>query len=115
MADHLEAPTPCETLLAALGSCLGARIHCNAALGSIVVRRLELRLEVDVGASHLWEPVGVGLKAIGMEAIRVCVRIDAEASPEAIRSLVRHAVGWSPIASTLHDPVHLDVAVEASA
>jgi hypothetical protein len=48
---------------------------------------------------------------VGFRAIRVAVHIDADASPEAIRALVAHAVLWSPIANTLHDPVNLDVTV----
>ena len=106
-----ELATPPEALLAALGSCLSARIHANAAVGSIRVTRLELHVEVDVGASPLWEPGSAGPRAVGFEAIRVAVHMDADASPEAIRALVAHAVLWSPVANTLHDPVHLDVAV----
>jgi hypothetical protein len=31
-----------------------------------------------------------------------------------LRALVAHAVLWSPVANTLHGPVHLDVAMAAS-
>ena len=54
-------------------------------------------------------------KPVGFGAIRVVVHIDADASAEAIRALVAHAVLWSPIANTLHDPVHLDVSLESVA
>jgi uncharacterized OsmC-like protein len=103
--------SPSETLLAALGSCLSARIHANAAAGGILVTRLELVVEVDVGASHLWERAGGEPTPVGFEAIRVVVHMVADGSAEAIRALVAHAVLWSPIANTLHDPVHLDVTV----
>lgn len=109
--ENAEVATPPEALLAALGSCLSARIHANAAAGSIRVTRLELHVEVDVGTSPLWEPPGAGPRAVGFEAIRVAVHMDADASPEAIRALVAHAVLWSPVANTLHDPVHLEVAI----
>ena len=109
--EHAEVATPPEALLAALGSCLSARIHANAAAGSIRVTRLVLHVEVDVGASPLWEPLAGEPRAVGFEAIRVVVHMDADASPEAIRALVAHAVRWSPVANTLHDPVHLEVAV----
>ena len=109
--EDAAVATPPEALLAALGSCLSARIHANAAAGSIRVNSLELHVEVDLGASPLWEPPGIGPRAVGFEAIRVAVHMDADASPEAIRALVAHAVLWSPVANTLHDPVHLDVAV----
>ena len=109
--ENAEIATPSEALLAALGSCLSARIHANASSGSILVTSLELQVEVDVGASPLWEPPGPEPRPIGFESIRVTVQIASDASPEAIRALVAHAVLWSPVANTLHDPVHLDVAV----
>jgi uncharacterized OsmC-like protein len=111
-----DAPvaTPSEALLAALGSCLSAHIHANAALGSIVVHSLELDLEVDVTASPMWEPPGQAPRAVGFEAIRVVVHIRADASAEALGALVAHAVLWSPVANTLHDPVHLDVALDGT-
>ncbi len=35
--------------------------------------------------------------------------LDAEAPREQLEALVRHATLWSPVANTLHNPVHLDV------
>lgn len=110
-SDDAPAATPSETLLAALGSCLSAHIHANAASGSIAVHSLELEVEADFPASPMWEPPGLPPKPIGFEAIRVRVHVVAEASPAALRALVAHAVLWSPVANTLHDPVHLDVAL----
>lgn len=109
-----EAPvaTPSETLLAAFGSCLAARIHANAASGSIALRSLTLEVEADVAMSPMWAPIGEEPSAIGFEAIRVNVLMDADASPEALRALIAHAVLWSPVANTLHGPVHLDVALD---
>lgn len=109
--EPAEMPSPSEALLAALGSCLSTRIHANAAAGSILVTRLELDVEVDVTANSLWERNAVEPAPVGFGAIRVTVHIDADASPEAIRALVAHAVLWSPIANTLHDPVHVGVTV----
>ncbi len=112
-SENAEVPSPSEALLAALGSCLSARIHANAAAGTIRVTSLELEVEVDIGASSLWERFVAEPGAVGFGAIRVVVHIDADASPEAVRALIAHAVLWSPIANTLHDPVHLDVTVVA--
>lgn len=106
--------TPSETLLAALGSCLSAHIRANAALGSIVVHSLELELEVDVVASPMWGPPGHVPHPVGFEAIRVTVHIQADATAEALGALVAHAVLWSPVANTIHDPVHLDVRLGGS-
>ena len=112
-----DAPvtTPSETLLAALGSCLSAHIHANAAAGSIVVHSLELEVEADVATSPLWDRSGRAPGPVGFEAIRVAVRLEAEAPAEALRALVAHAVLWSPVANTLHGPVHLDVALAGPA
>jgi uncharacterized OsmC-like protein len=113
-ADALVA-TPSETLLAALGSCLSARIHANAALSNIVVHSLALDLEVDVVTSPMWDPPGHAPGPVGFEAVRVAVNMHADASPEALRALVAHAVLWSPVANTIHDPVHLDVVLGQTA
>lgn len=110
-SENPGVASPSEALIAALGSCLSARIHANAAAGSVLVTSLELVVEVDVGATPLWEPARGEPQPVGFEAIRVAVHIDADASAEAIRALVAHAVLWSPIANTLHDPVPLDVTV----
>ncbi len=112
-SESAGVPSPSEALLAALGSCLSTRIHANAAAGSILVTSLELDVEVDVGASPLWERTAAEPGPAGFGAIRITVHIEADASPEAVRALVAHAVLWSPIANTLHDPVHLDVTVVA--
>ena len=114
-ADGAPAATPSELLLAAFGSCLSAHIHADAASGNIAVQGLELDLEADVAASPMWDPRGGGPGPVGFEAIRVAVRIRADAPPEALRALVAHAVLWSPVANTLHDPVHLDVALAGPA
>lgn len=113
--DDVPVATPAETLLAALGSCLSAHIRANAASGSIVVHRLELNVEADAAASPMWDPLGQPPGPVGFEAIRVAVRMEAAASPEALKALVAHAVLWSPVANTLHGPVHLDVALVAPA
>jgi uncharacterized OsmC-like protein len=112
-----DAPvaTPSETLLAALGSCLSARIHANAALGNIVVHSLELDLEVDVMTTSMWDPPDHAPGSVGFEAIRVAVHMLADASSEALRALIAHAVLWSPVANTIHDPVHLDVVLGRTA
>lgn len=110
--DSAPVATPSETLMAALGSCLGARIHANAVSASIAVHSLALEIEVDVPGNSMWEPAGVSPpRPAGFEAVRVAVHLRADASAEALRALVAHAVLWSPIANTLHDPVHLDVAL----
>ncbi len=110
-SDDPPVATPSEALLAALGSCLSAHIHADAASGNIAVHGLELEVEADVAASPMWDPRGQGPGAVGFETIRVSVHIRADAPIETLRALVAHAVLWSPVGNTLHDPVDLDVTV----
>jgi uncharacterized OsmC-like protein len=105
------AASPSEILLAALGSCLATRIHADAVTGSVAVQSLEIAVEADIAISPVWGSVGRDPEPLGFTAIRVTVDLQADAPPEALRALVAHAVLWSPVANTIHDPVHLDVAV----
>ena len=104
------SPATSTLVLATLGSCLVERIRANAALGGISIAHLELELEADLTASPLWGGAGHEPKAVGLEAIQVRVHLDADAPEAALRALVNHAVLWSPVANTLHSPIHLDVA-----
>ncbi len=107
--DAAPTASPSEALLAALGACLSSRIHANAVSGNIVVHNLELDVEVTVATSPMWAPPGRPPASIGFDAVRITVRLHADAEPEALQALVSHAVLWSRVANTIHDPVHLDV------
>lgn len=104
-----EAPNASEALLAALGSCLAVGIHANAVARSISIRGLEVDLAADINTSAGWGSGDLAPKTIGFESIRVSVRIDADASPKVLDGLVKHAVLWSRVANSIHNPVHLDV------
>lgn len=39
------------------------------------------------------------------------VTLDADAARKTLAALITHMVSWSPDADTLHNPVHLDVAL----
>lgn len=103
------APNASEALLAAFGSCLAVGIHANAIAQGISIRALEVDLAADINTSAVWGSGDLNPKTIGFEAIRVTVRIDADVSRKVLDGLVKHAVLWSPVANTLHNPVHLDV------
>lgn len=105
------APNASEALLAAFGSCLAIGIHANAVARRIPIRSLELELEADINTTAVWGTGDIDPKPIGFEAIRVSVQLEAEASEEVLSALIKHATLWSPVANTLHNPVHLDVAL----
>jgi hypothetical protein len=52
-----------------------------------------------------------GPKPVGFEAVRVTVHIEADAPRDVLKVLVTHAALWSPVSNTIHDPVHIDVAL----
>ncbi len=109
--DDDVAPNASEALLAALGSCLAVGIHAHAVAQRIPIRQLELELEADI---HPTTAPGSGAsspKPIGFEAVRVAVHIDADASRETLAALIAHVTLRSPVANTVHNPVHLDVAL----
>jgi len=106
------APNASEALLAAFGSCLATGIHANALAQRIPIRALELELEADINTTAVWGAGDLHPQTIGFETVRVSVRLDADAPREVLAALVRHATLWSPVANTLHNPVHLDVTLE---
>ncbi|MBO1021924.1 OsmC family protein [Methylobacterium sp. SD274] len=108
------APNASEALLAALGSCLSIGIHANALAQGIPIHSLELDVEADINLTSVWGSGDLQPKTIGFESIRVSVRIDADASRKALAALVKHTVLWSPVANTLHNPVHLDIALASA-
>ena len=107
------APNASEALLAAFGSCLAIGIHANAVAQNIPIESLELELAADLNTTAVWGAGDLQPKTIGFEAVRVSVRLHADASRETIEALIKHAVLWSPVANTLHNPVHLDVTLQA--
>lgn len=104
-----EEPHPSEMLLAALGACLTVSIQANAVARGIPIRRLEVHSRGEVDPSALWGTGDRRVKPLGFHSIAIDVHIEADAPRAALKSLVDYAVLWSPVANTLHDPVHLDV------
>ena len=109
------APNASEALLAALGSCLAVGIHANAVAQGIPVHALELQVEADINTTAVWGVGDLNPKTIGFESVRVHVRMQADATRDTLLALVRHATLWSPVANTIHNPVHLDVTLDAAA
>lgn len=106
---EIVAPNASEALLAAFGSCLAVGIHANAVAQGIPIRSLEVKLQADINTAAVWGASNLQPKAIGFESISIVVHIDAEAPRKVLEALIEHATLWSPVANTLHNPVHLDV------
>ncbi len=114
LSAETVAPNASEALLAAFGSCLAVGIHANAVAQGIPIRSLEVELQADINTTAVWGVSDLHPKTIGFESISVLVHIDADSPRKVLESLVEHATLWSPVANTLHNPVHLDVALAPS-
>ena len=110
LSEDVE-PHPSEMLLAALGACLAASVQANALARGIPIRKLEIHTEGDVDPSALWGTGDRRVKPLGFTFIAIEFHIEADVPREVLTSLVHYALLWAPVANTLHDPVHLDVAV----
>ena len=109
LSAETTAPNASEALLAAFGSCLSVGIYANAVAQGIPIRSLTLDLAGDINTTAVWGAGNLLPHTIGFESIQVVVHLDAEVPRELLEALVRHSTLWSPVANTLHNPVHLDV------
>ena len=107
-------PHPFEMLLSASGACLSLGIQANAIARGIPIRRLEVHSRGDIESSAPGDKRDGHVQPLGFKSISIDVQIDADAAPETLKALVDHAVLWSPVANTIHDPVDLHVAVVGS-
>jgi uncharacterized OsmC-like protein len=108
LSDDVE-PNPSESLLAALGSCLSICIHADAVARAIPIRQLEIELEADLDSAALWGTGDPAPKPLGFQEISIRVHINADVPRVVLKALIDHVALWSPVANTLHNPVHLDV------
>jgi uncharacterized OsmC-like protein len=113
LSSESFAPNASEALLAALGSCLAVGIHANALAQGIPISTLELSLSANINTTAIWGAGNSTPKIIGFDEISVSVKLIADAPRKALEALVRHATLWSPVANTIHNPVHLDVTLQA--
>jgi len=110
LAGGDAAPAPAELLLAALASCLTSGLGNIAAVREITLESVESRVEGDIGLRGI-----LGLPdevRNGFSQIRVSFRVRGDASPGALRQLVRQAVARSAVDDVLTRgvPVSVDVA-----
>lgn len=104
------ASNPVEQILGAFGACLAIGYTAGAIGRGITLRGLELEL---TGVIDL--PVFFGLKEghAGFTDIDIAVRIDSDASPEAIEELHQTVLRTSPVGNTLERPVVIHARLEA--
>jgi len=103
------ASNPAEQILGAFGACLAIGYTAGAIGRGITLRALDLQL---TGLIDL--PVFFGLKEghTGFQEIDIVVRIDSDASADALAALHEHVLRTSPVGNTLERPVVVHVRIE---
>ena len=101
-------PNPVEQVLGALGNCLAVGYAANATVAGITINDLTIDVEGDLDL-HTF----LGLKDgnAGFGNIAVKVKLDSDASPEALQELHEKVTATSPVGHTLSRAVPVDIAL----
>lgn len=99
-------PNPVEQVLGALGNCLAVGYAANATAAGITIH--DMTIEV---AGNLDLHTFLGLKDgnAGFGDIKVSVKLDSDASPDALQALHEKVKGTSPVGHTLGRAVPLEI------
>lgn len=99
-------PNPVEQLLGALGNCLAVGYAANATAAGIQIKDMKINVEGDLDL-HTF----LGLKDghAGFSGIKVAVKIDSDATPEALNALHEKVIGSSPVGHTLNRAIPLEI------
>ena len=100
-------PNPMETVLTALAGCLTTTLVYHAALRGIRVRAVESSYEGD-GSLEGFLGVSDSVRN-GYSAIRVKMRVEADADEDQVRELIDLARNHSGVFDTLSNPVPVQV------
>jgi uncharacterized OsmC-like protein len=104
-------PNPVEYALTALAACVTTSIVYHAAAKGVRIRSMESRLEGDIdlqGFLGIREDVPRGYKAI-----RMFVKIDADAPPEKLAEIVQLGPTYSPVFDTITRAVPVTVKLDS--
>jgi uncharacterized OsmC-like protein len=100
-----SAPNPVEQLLGSLCNCLAVGYAANASVAGIALRDLRIELSGDVDLRAF---LGLRDGHAGFDGIRVSVRIESDASEEALEALHAKVIGSSPVGHTLSRAIPLE-------
>ena len=108
-ASEDNGPTPVETLLVSLASCLTAGVAAVAQNREIQLRSVSATLEGDMDIRGI---LGVDPEVRnGFSRIKVSYNIDADASPEDIKALVAQSQKRSAVYDIVTNPTNVVVEV----
>lgn len=105
------APAPAEVVLSALGGCLAVGIIAVATWKQVPLSKLELHLEGDIGNPAAWGAGGhePSPAEMGIQAVRVKVDIEGDASQEVLEDIVQRANYYSPVGNTVRNPIDFEI------
>lgn len=99
-------PNPVEQVLGALGNCLAVGYAANATAAGITINDLTINVEGDL---DLHTFLGLTAGNAGFGNISVKVKLDSDASPEALKALHDKVTNTSPVGHTLNRAVPVDI------
>lgn len=99
-------PNPVEQVLGALGNCLAVGYAANATVAGITISDLTIEVEGDL---DLHAFLGLRDGNAGFDTITANVRLDSDASPEALQALHDKVTNSSPVGHTLNRAVPVDI------
>ncbi len=102
-------PNPVEQVLAALGNCLAVGYAANASAAGITIR--DLTITVD-GELDLHTFLGLADGNAGFSQISAKVKLDSDASSEALQALHEKVIRTSPVGHTLNRAVPVEIALQ---
>jgi uncharacterized OsmC-like protein len=109
-ASEDNGPTPVETLLVSLASCLTAGVAAVAQNREIQLRSVAATLEGDMDVRGI---LGADPEVRnGFSRIKVSYKIDADASPEDIKALVAQSQKRSAVYDIVTNPTNVVVEVD---
>lgn len=99
-------PNPVEQLLSALGNCLAVGYAANATAAGITINSLTIHVD---GNLDLHTFLGLKDGNAGFNDIEVKVKLDCDATAEALQELHRKVTSTSPVGHTLGRAVPLNI------
>jgi TusA-related sulfurtransferase/uncharacterized OsmC-like protein len=105
-----EAPSAVEYVLGALGACLAMTFQIRASQQNILVDELEISLSGQI--DNIFVFLGTEkLGHSGFKSIQGTLYVQSEADPETLQTLWTETVAASPVANTLANPAHVQIAI----
>jgi len=99
-------PNPVEQVLGALGNCLAVGYAANATAAGITIKDLTIDVEGDL---DLHTFLGLSDGNAGFSNISVKVKLDSDASPEALQALHDKVTNTSPVGHTLNRAIPVEI------